>query len=157
MGYTHYWDSLKVTEDLAEVTKEMIRISDVLIRGSAGKGEPEIKSNRLCFNGDEQKNEDCDTFCLDNTTEGFDFCKTNGKPYDDVVVGVLVAAIDLENPGYESIRTDGTINDWEDGIKLYCNAYENLHGHSLDWKFAKKCVAEQLRKNRILREAVGEL
>ena len=144
MGYTHYWDSLKVTEELAEVTREMIRISDVLIKGPLGKGEPEIKSDCLCFNGDKQKNEDCENFCLDNATEGFGFCKTNGKPYDDVVVGVLVAAMDLENSGYESIETDGTINDWEDGINLYCSAYENLHGHSLDWKFVKKRVAKQL-------------
>ena len=43
-------------------------------------------------------------------------CKTNLRPYDAVVVAILVAAFAQEQTGIDS---DGDWDDWQEGIALY--------------------------------------
>lgn len=144
MGYTHYWRSLKPTKELAEITKEIIRISGVKICNEDGTGKPIVEEDYIGLNGTEENDQCHESFYISNKVDDFNFCKTARKPYDKVVVAILVGAIDLEVPGCESITSDGDVNDWKDGIKLYCEAYENIHGHLLDWKFVKDTLESQI-------------
>jgi hypothetical protein len=52
---------------------------------------------------------------------GFNFCKTEGKPYDAVVTACLLVAHDHFPTSVLSIDSDGSYSegDWEEGIKLY--------------------------------------
>lgn len=129
MGYTHYFN-LRVTSELAELTRAIIGLSDVTICGGAGAGEPEISDNVIYLNGDASKKEDFDTFSLNNNAEDdlFPFCKTGHRPYDEVVTAILTAAIYLKVSGYNTISSDGNIHDWKDGISLFKKAYEKVYG-----------------------------
>lgn len=144
MGYTHYWKGLRSTKELAEITKEIIRISGVKICNEDGTGEPIVEENYIGLNGTKENNEWHESFYLSDKNDGFNFCKTARKPYDKVVVAILVAAIIQEVPGYKTISSDGDVNDWEEGIKLCCKAYENLRGNSLDWQYLKNHLESQI-------------
>jgi hypothetical protein len=50
---------------------------------------------------------------------GFNFCKTGGFPYDEVVTAVLIAARDCFPPAVLAIGTDGEWEEWAAGAKLY--------------------------------------
>lgn len=49
--------------------------------------------------------------------EKFSFCKTNGKPYDAVVVAMLIAMKAIA-PDVFRISSDGDIDDWQPGLAL---------------------------------------
>jgi len=50
---------------------------------------------------------------------GFNFCKTNGEPYDEVVTACLLVARDHFSPQELTILSDGEWDDWKDGRALY--------------------------------------
>jgi hypothetical protein len=50
---------------------------------------------------------------------GFNFCKTLGLPYDEVVTAVLIAARDCFAPAQLGIGTDGDWEEWGPGARLY--------------------------------------
>jgi hypothetical protein len=52
---------------------------------------------------------------------GFNFCKTAGKPYDEVVTACLLVARDHFPEDILSIDSDGSWSDgdWQEGTKLY--------------------------------------
>lgn len=147
MGYTHYFSGLCCTEQLANFTQKAIELSDVSICGGLGKGEPVITAKIIWFNGDESKHEDYETFwIMDHVPEGeeVNFCKVSDMPYDEVVTAVLLAAIKLNTPGSENIRSDGKIVDWSEGIKLFVKTWNELYGvNPIDVDFADR-IARQL-------------
>lgn len=148
MGYTHYFSGLCCTEKLANFTKKAVELSDVSIRGGLGEGEPVITAEKIWFNGDMSKNEDYETFwIMDHVPEDeeINFCKVSDMPYDEVVTAVLLAAIKLNTPGSENIRSDGKIVDWSEGIKLFVKTWKALYGvNPIDVDFADR-VARQLK------------
>jgi hypothetical protein len=59
-----------------------------------------------------------ETFSVLPTDHGFNFCKTAYKPYDDVVVAVLIALFRTCGPVVK-ISSDGNYSDWAAGSHLY--------------------------------------
>ena len=122
MGYTQYWNTIKRTNEsgykkaLIEIRKVLELKKDILA-GSDGTGDPDFKTD-IYING---KHDDShETFFLPDTLKQIkksDFCKTNRKPYDVVVVACL--AILKKHLGKDLLLcTDGTAKDWEEGCNL---------------------------------------
>jgi len=124
MGYCHYW-TLK--EELTE--KEMLQFCDVVshivektnvkICGGLGSGTPKITIEEVSFNGADDLGESHESFWLMPNNVGISkSCKTNGKPYDSVVVAVLLALRHVAGDKV-IIDSDGGPDDWMDGAILY--------------------------------------
>jgi len=133
MGYTHYWNfkpgTLKDWEaKIADVDK--------IIAASKDKYELDLEGStdeRIWLNGPEDARDLChETFDMPRKAggpaqrvadapeyrsagmEGFDFCKTARKPYDDVVVACLCV---LAETGLD-VSSDGDGEEWEEGRAL---------------------------------------
>jgi hypothetical protein len=139
MGYTHYWDLKKTTENTREQVKtaltEVANLFDKLpkhsnsaggfyedeplrLRGGVGDGKMHIDHECVIFNGDAKQSLNHETFYFDitNLTE-FNFCKTARKPYDFAVcVALLAMANHIEHFEFSS---DGTLADWKPAIDFY--------------------------------------
>lgn len=107
MGYTHYWKlSTKPHPEhwasLCDATRKIV--SHAIRHGvpvqfeSDQERAPQIDDDAIRFNGVGEDGHE--TFMVCNSPSAFDFCKTARKPYDDVVVAVLMAAETLL-PGFE--------------------------------------------------------
>ncbi len=124
-GYSHYWtwkkspESSKVQKCIEDM-KKVLAASKVPLAGAEGEGTPSIMHNSLVFNqrGDEENIGE--PFVFPGRT-GMNFCKTNGKDYDPVVVACLLVVMDHFTPEEVSIKSDGDMKggDWDEGIELY--------------------------------------
>ena len=129
MGYTHYWkkegrvkqkDYEKALEDCRTIVKVISSgncklLNDRILAGGDGSGSPEYKKD-ICFNGVADLAHE--TFALParaNDLEEFDFCKTNRKPYDKVVVACLAI---LSSVSGIVVSSDGNKEDWLEGLEL---------------------------------------
>lgn len=123
MGFTRYWDNLTPSAELAEAVEKIVEASNAEIRGGFGEGEPGISANQIWLNGDGEAGEDHETFYITPEPNwrgevGWGFCKTNYKPYDEVVAASLIAAVMID-PKVE-VRRDGNFpKDDEGGIALF--------------------------------------
>jgi len=128
MGYTHYWD----TSDLdADVWKNefvpgvmaIIAKSDVPLAGAMGEGEPTISDTEIALNG--KSPDDYESFVLALPRKAYGFTKTQYRPYDKVVVAILMLAKQCFGDAF-SWSSDGDASDHAEGASLL---------HSLDfWK-----------------------
>lgn len=88
MGFTRYWENSKnlIDDKTLEAIKNIIDIAkqdyDIDIDVKA------LTNMYIKLNGDENKGLDHEDFVID-LTPGFNFCKTNEKPYDIVVNAIL--------------------------------------------------------------------
>jgi hypothetical protein len=121
MGYTHYWHRTKVEDQkkwdaLVEFTRMAISVSAVEIHGSDGYGDPDLTKDLIRFNGKSPELYH-ETFLMSRNPRDDvpDFCKTNRKPYDVVVVAVLMEA---ERLGFLKMSSDGGEDDLVDGHNL---------------------------------------
>jgi len=64
----------------------------------------------------------CETFRLARAVSGYEWCKTDRRPYDAVVTAVLVLA-QAHALGWLAITSDGTPADWEPGLRLLGEAF----------------------------------
>ena len=88
MGYTRYWENSKnlIDDKTLETIKNIIDIAkkdydiDIDIKS--------LTNELVMLNGDENKGLDHEDFVID-LKSGFNFCKTNEKPYDIVVNAIL--------------------------------------------------------------------
>ena len=88
MGYTRYWKNKTkpIDEETLETIKNIIDIAkkeydiDIEIKS--------LTNELIMLNGDESKGLDHEDFVID-LKNGFNFCKTNEKPYDIVVNAIL--------------------------------------------------------------------
>lgn len=88
MGFTRYWENLRkpIDEETLETIKNIIDIAkkeydiDIEIKS--------LTNELVMLNGDESKGLDHEDFVID-LKSGFNFCKTNEKPYDIVVNAIL--------------------------------------------------------------------
>ena len=132
MGYTHYWRFHKdrmTTKELREsfklVSEEIKQLhealpKDIVIRGGMGEGEPIINESEIWFNGDEEKGEDHETFCIEWKGEGgFSFCKTARKPYDLLVCASLLSFHNHFSRDVFQLSSDGSGEDWQDAVDFY--------------------------------------
>ena len=88
MGYSRYWENLSkpISDETLEAIKNIIDIAkkdyDIDIEVKS------LTNELVMLNGDENKGLDHEDFVID-LTPGFNFCKTNEKPYDVVVNAIL--------------------------------------------------------------------
>lgn len=88
MGFTRYWENLRkpIDEETLETIKNIIDIAkkeydiDIDVKS--------LTNELVMLNGDENKGLDHEDFVID-LKSGFNFCKTNEKPYDIVVNAIL--------------------------------------------------------------------
>lgn len=132
MGYTHYftqkkqptdeqWQALKekVTEVYNTMQKQRTPTGSIIVCN--GLGEVQIRQAQglfieqgqsICFNGAAKLRQDHEPFYLtQKRNKNFDFCKTAEKPYDFMVVAVLILA-DYYCPNCYNISSDGSKDDW---------------------------------------------
>lgn len=93
MGYTRYWERTKKPIDadlICYVCKVIEDCNDkgIAIRNWEGKGNPTVTFEQIAFNGDRSLDHNHETFSI-GTETGFQFCKTQRKPYDYAVRKVL--------------------------------------------------------------------
>jgi hypothetical protein len=91
------------------------------IAGWNGKGKPVFNTRQVRFNGKGELNHE--TFAI-TSTDGINegqFCKTNRKPYDLLVVACLIAAWKLLDYrfGSDAFCQDGTSEDLREGLEYY--------------------------------------
>lgn len=121
MGYTHYWRQKRgftPTEwaKIVNETKRVIAACGTPLAGPHGEAgtKPIINSEVISLNGlNDDSHETFHLECKPTTSPGehskdgvFNFCKTEQKPYDPVVVSILHAA-DVIAPGALKLSSDG--------------------------------------------------
>ena len=132
MGYTHYWSNPGIPTELwsafrSDVTRILDQYQnmepDYPLAGPRGQGAPEVTVERIALNGQEPL--DHEPFII-TPAAGWEFCKTNWKPYDVVVCAALLRAA-LTIPGLD-IDSDG---GWEEPPWAAARAlYEGVFGEN---------------------------
>lgn len=128
MGYTHYWNGNGSKRDVSKfaefstvariaidlATSRGIELGDLMGEG----GEPEVTEKRVAFNG--VGDDSHESFVVTPDQTDFEFCKTNYKPYDVVVVAVLV----LFKHFFPEIKfsSDGDLSELAEGVALASEA-----------------------------------
>ncbi len=124
-GYTHYWTWHQKPSDteLKACVDEIRRIVGVrtnILVGPDGSSSVILDTAHVDLNdiGDDAH----EPFVFPGEL-GFNFCKTEGKPYDAVVTACLLIARDHFPQSTLSISSDGswTDGDWQEGTKLYAS------------------------------------
>lgn len=139
MGYTHYWEQPKTIPQETWNNKVMPAV-DMLIQEFMAEGlklgdgfgayteDKLVTENTICFNGSEECNEAYETFRVERETdsrspEGFNCCKTQYRPYDKLVVAVLmtVTAI-VDDKSVFNWYSDGSVaeGNFDAACRLIC-------------------------------------
>lgn len=114
MGYTHYW-SLKQSDTSSMEWSAAIDDCEQIIANSPCDISREHDGvYQLALNG--TGDDECETFVIPRVSceIEFDCCKTARRDYDVVVKACLAR---LYEAGL-SVRSDGPINEWKEGIAL---------------------------------------
>ena len=140
MGYTHYWkhegplDQQAWDLFIADARKilEHPNTAKLVQFESDDDRPPQIDSDIVRFNGiGEEAHE---TFAIDRTGTGWDFCKTRFigyKKYDIVVTAVLILAGRHFGDAIR-ISSDGDWSDWQDGRDLYSHVFGEVPPNPLE-------------------------
>lgn len=128
MGLTHYFRGARVTEQVIADVTDIIVLSPVSIVGPDGTGDPITDMDLgIMLNGEQVFDDHCETLHLlgsDRTHEDISwFCKTEGKPYDEVVIASLVS---LNVRTGLPLRSDASWEDWALGVSLFERAVRQL-------------------------------
>jgi hypothetical protein len=140
MGYTHYWNAKEsTTENWTKFKNTCQKLKDNLpektdivggyysddlleIAGPMGDGEPIFNNTTVAFNGkDGEKDLGHESFMINKSNSGGEFCKTAQKPYDLLVVACLIAAWQILDYRFSSdgFNRDETCEDLQSGIDYY--------------------------------------
>lgn len=161
MGYTHYWNHTKpFTEPewqtVKDAFKAIVEVADLRrIDLSIDNSTPMSAHQRInaawVMKGD--RGEDIyingaesgahETFVIhkeavekeswqDEDSAGFDFCKTNQKPYDAIITAMLIW-LESTYPNHFSVSSDGEKDDWMDGMDVLIHAF----GDNSEFDFPK--------------------
>jgi hypothetical protein len=120
MGYTHYWynqDGFTPAqwEQFTSIISGYISRSGMLANGLGQPDtSPYIDPEVVSFNGIEPHA--FETCHIVQAGERFSFCKTGARPYDALVVAVLVTA-NRCNPAF-MVHSDGRLAELADGIQI---------------------------------------
>lgn len=119
MGYTHYWTQNRdfTDSEWQKITEFMHKATENLpfkVCGGWGDGDPVINDTIIQFNGSEEAGQDYETMSLNKNGRGFNFCKTEFRPYDLLVCALLLAATEIA-PGALDVSSDGDMDgeDWQ--------------------------------------------
>ena len=125
MGYTHYWTMKRMARP-AEWARLVKSVRHVLSTALLTQNFPalqydedinepvEITDKTIRFNG--VGNDGHETFLFSRDSPGFNFCKTNEKPYD-LAVCIVLLLVNTHCPDAWKIESDGTQDDWEAAMK----------------------------------------
>jgi hypothetical protein len=121
MGYTHYWgkqgdvDEASYAAALKDIAKIVTSEKAILANGSGDEGSKPKVTGGISFNGIGDASHE--TFALPPKAKMLDndFCKTNQKPYDVVVVAALSRLAEVAGI---KIGSDGDAEDLKDGVAL---------------------------------------
>lgn len=127
IGYTHYFEvtgtiTPAMFKEFAGEAHEILRTAEInksiqLANGAGDKlSEWVADEDGVRFNG--FGDDAHETFSVLPTDTGFNFCKTARKPYDVVVVAVLIALFRTCGDAVK-ISSDGDHADWAEGSYLY--------------------------------------
>lgn len=124
MGYTHYWENPGFTDDewteARKFAKRIVAKTDVPIQYEDDvPTAPEISAELIRFNGVGDAGHE--TFHVQRyPSRSFNFCKTAFKPYDEVVVAMLIM-LSRVNPRF-TWSSDGEPSDHVNGLELFKRA-----------------------------------
>lgn len=124
MGYTHYFDQQKPAtqeqwEAICKTFQEFRTLALVIGKPfpiqlhDDDQASPEISADRIIFNG--IGDDGHESMVLEREADGFQFCKTARKPYDQAVM-VLLTLCDHYAPDTWEIGSDGGPEDWRSTI-----------------------------------------
>lgn len=120
MGYSHYFElhkapSKEQKEEFLSGVRKIIAASGVNIVNGMGDEltVPYIDQDGISLNGCEDDAHE--TLMIDFNDLSWSFCKTNMKPYDKVVVAILILAETILDFEWSS---DGCDDDFIDGKEL---------------------------------------
>jgi len=122
-GYTHYLEYQTTPEHhwtepftdqewskIIRVTKQIIgkaKKDGIIIRNGMGTGSPILTNKEILINGDRSTDDQYEGFLVSKyPTEQNEFCKTEQRPYDAVIVSIL-AAIKKIAPKSVRVSSDG--------------------------------------------------
>jgi hypothetical protein len=152
MGYTHYFPGLKAKPEVIEDARKIIAASSVTICGPDGQGLPILnEAEGIRLNGFEAAGEAYETFHMGGTDKPaypdmWTFCKTENRPYDEVVTAILIAtAVRALGTAGDSVRSDGCWDNWAAGVALFEKAVRPL---TEDEKIALELDVEAMRPVR---------
>lgn len=120
MGYTHYFDQKShptkeqwkaICDDFKQLrVVALIKELNIPIqREYDSPGPVEVSNRAIIFNGVGDNGHE--TMVVESHGAGFQFCKTNGKPYDFYVVALLLI-MNKHAPDVWEISSDGDEQDW---------------------------------------------
>ena len=118
MGYTHYYQlhreltSAEMSGFLRGAKSIVEQAWDIALDG-------DDTEEYLIING--VGGESHEDFYFSRTNLSWNFCKTNQKPYDDVVTALLILARYLF-PEAITVKSDGNWTDWKMGRDLFTEA-----------------------------------
>jgi hypothetical protein len=124
-GYTHYFtwheapSDLALTQCVAEMSLLIDARKSILVGPDlpgAIAGSPKVEAARVDING---IGDDAHEPFVFPGEVGFNFCKTQWKPYDEVVTACLIVARDHFPKSVLAISSDGSWADWAAGASLY--------------------------------------
>jgi len=118
MGYTHYWRiSRPLTESEWSSFRVALAAATVVAKAQHGiaLGYYEADDDALAFNG--KDGDAYEDFVLNNEPTTFEFCKTDRRNYDALVVAALALAESIA-PDAITVSTDGDPEDWELGLDI---------------------------------------
>jgi hypothetical protein len=171
MGYTHYWKTSTeaatqlqkawpfILRDAKAYCDEVAKRDGVVIQFEDDDDSPAVFSESdIRFNG-----AGClghETFVLHNSPSKFAFCKTAGKPYDVMVLGVLAIAkhyaplLDVTSDGF-GVSTSG---------ERYCGQEVGLvakalarHGYMMEFDHRMNLIETTFNANLAKWTAILEL
>lgn len=148
MGYTHYFEGLTATPGVLEDARRIIAATTVTVCGPQGQGLPILNEEEgIRLNGFGAAGEAYETFRLRGTAEPeypatARFCKTENRPYDEVVTAILIAAAVRVIGVDPRLRSDGEWDNWSAGVALYEKAVRPLTD---DEKIALELDVEGIR------------
>lgn len=133
MGYTHYWQQMRDATPL-EWTQIQFMVARIVEKTAVRIDIEGTTDDQICLNGAGGDEYEHETFGLyrirqpkrdweDADRQGWDFCKTARKPYDEVATAILIV-LHSEIPGYlDHISSDGYAHDWGPGRALAATAF----------------------------------
>jgi len=132
-GYTHYFtwkhppDDASLKDCVADMNRLIEARKSILVSPDLRDsipGSPKLNGTNVDFNGIGENAHEPFVFPFvfpDHSS--FNFCKTEWKPYDEVVTACLIVARDHFPPSTLEIKSDGDWEYWKEGAKLYSSVF----------------------------------
>ena len=122
MGYTHYWTFEKpLSQGVFDAVRDRVKAIVETAREAGISQETDFGIGHVAING--QGAGAHETFSIHVGDNGFNFCKTNEKPYDSVVTAILIL-LKNEIGADITVTSDGTWDDWEGGRLLFETVFD---------------------------------